>query len=287
MSVEALAIALNHSKARGAAKVVLLGIANHINPDNDGAWPSQARLANYANISERAVRSAIDALVYLGEIRVEVGAGQSLSQYKPNRYWLTLRCPPECDGTTNHNSRVEVSDDRAEVIDTRVEVSDIQGGSTLPTNRNTTVKEPSLVRPDVERGFTDFWNVYPRRVGKAAALSAYRKAVHDSDPETINAGARRLAQDPNLPPQQYVPHPATWLNRNGWEDEPYPERQKTRDELLAEEQARIAERNRREKEKRERERLEREKEQADFTPPPRCEHDRIAFRCPVCKDTVG
>jgi hypothetical protein len=109
MSVEALAIVLNHSRARGAAKIVLMGIANHINPDNDGAWPSQAKLAGYANVSDRAVRDAVDVLVDLGELRYETAAGHSKTQYKPNRYWLTLSCPADCDGTTNHRPRVELN----------------------------------------------------------------------------------------------------------------------------------------------------------------------------------
>jgi len=122
MSVEALSIVLNHSRAKGAAKLVLIGIANHLGPDADeGAWPSQARLAGYANISDRAVRNAIDNLVELGELEVAVAGGNSRNQYKPNRYWLRLRCPETCDRSMNHN--------RVEVSDSRVEVSDTQGGS--------------------------------------------------------------------------------------------------------------------------------------------------------------
>lgn len=108
MSVEALSIVLNHSRAKGASKLVLIGIANHLGPDADeGAWPSQARLAGYANISDRAVRDAIDNLVALGELEVAQAAGHSRNQYKPNRYWLKLRCPDSCDRSLNHN-RVEV-----------------------------------------------------------------------------------------------------------------------------------------------------------------------------------
>lgn len=110
MSVEALSIVLNHSRAKGASKLVLIGIANHLGPDADeGAWPSQARLAGYANISDRAVRDAIDNLVALGELSVAQAAGVSKNQYKPNRYWLRLRCPDTCDRSLNHN-RVEVFD---------------------------------------------------------------------------------------------------------------------------------------------------------------------------------
>lgn len=78
--------------------------------------------------------------------------------------------------------------------------------------------------------FSFFWLCYPRKVGKAAAAKAWDKAVKRATPAVIQAGARRLATDPNLPELQFVPHPATWLNRDGWLDEPYPPRQKAKGE---------------------------------------------------------
>ena len=130
MSVEALSIVLNHSRAKGASKLVLIGIANHLGPDADeGAWPSQARLASYANVSDRAVRDAIENLVALGELKVAQAAGHSRSQYKPNRYWLSLRCPETCDRSLNHN---------------RVEVFVEQGGNFPQTGWKPTSDEPVI-----------------------------------------------------------------------------------------------------------------------------------------------
>lgn len=103
MSVEALTVVLHHSKAKASAKVVLLGIANHYHPDDErGAWPSQETLARYANISDRAVRKCIDELEKLGEIRVDTHGGVSSSRNKPNRYWITLTCPDDCDRSMAH-----------------------------------------------------------------------------------------------------------------------------------------------------------------------------------------
>lgn len=72
--------------------------------------------------------------------------------------------------------------------------------------------------------FAEFWNAYPRKIGKQAALRAFTRATERTDVATIIAGVQRLANDPNLPPKQYIPHPATWLNEGRWDDEPYPER---------------------------------------------------------------
>lgn len=72
--------------------------------------------------------------------------------------------------------------------------------------------------------FSEFWNLYPRKIGKQAALRAFIKAADKTDSTTIIAGVQRMATDPNLPPKQFIPHPATWLNEGRWDDEPYPER---------------------------------------------------------------
>jgi hypothetical protein len=108
MSIEALTVVLHHSKAKPTAKLVLLGIANHYHPDDDrGAWPSQDTLSKYSNVSARQVRNLIDELVEIGELRVDVYGGQSQTRNKPNRYWITLECPEDCDGSMHHRSRPE------------------------------------------------------------------------------------------------------------------------------------------------------------------------------------
>jgi hypothetical protein len=70
--------------------------------------------------------------------------------------------------------------------------------------------------------FDNFWEHYPRKVGKEAARKAFLKAAKDVSPDVIVSGAVSLGADPNLPEPQYIPYPATWLNRGGWDDEPYP-----------------------------------------------------------------
>jgi translation initiation factor IF-2 len=58
---------------------------------------------------------------------------------------------------------------------------------------------------------------------KAAAKKAWRQATKRESSSAIVAACRALASDPNLPADRsLIPHPTTWLNRDGWEDEPYP-----------------------------------------------------------------
>lgn len=88
MSIEAVSLVLNHSKATGRTKLVLIGIANHLG--DQGAWPSIATLARYANASERSVKRDIQELVSLGELQVQLNAAPINNQYKTNLYWITI-----------------------------------------------------------------------------------------------------------------------------------------------------------------------------------------------------
>lgn len=78
--------------------------------------------------------------------------------------------------------------------------------------------------------FDEFWAAYPRKVGKPKAKAAFDRAARRVDPDEIVAGARRLADDPNRDPE-FTPHPTTWLNRDGWQDDPLPPRSHAASEI--------------------------------------------------------
>jgi len=71
-------------------------------------------------------------------------------------------------------------------------------------------------------GFGRFWDHYPKRVGKRDALKAWKQTLKDrpSDDDLI-AKVDELSMSRQWLKEsgQYVPLPATWLRRGGWEDE--------------------------------------------------------------------
>jgi len=77
-----------------------------------------------------------------------------------------------------------------------------------------------------------FWAAYPRKTSKGAARKAWSKAVRKVDsPEEIIRAAERVRSsledrkknprpgDHGQDPTQFVPYPATWLNREQWGDD--------------------------------------------------------------------
>jgi hypothetical protein len=85
--------------------------------------------------------------------------------------------------------------------------------------------KPSNETPE----FDLFWKYYPIKVGKAAALKAWLKAIKVETADEILAGAIRYADDPNRHPS-FTAHAATWLNAHRWNDSALPPRALTPEE---------------------------------------------------------
>lgn len=93
MSIEVMSWVLNNSPVRGTEKIILLGLANHADADGNNAYPSVARLARYANVSERAVQQALRILEEGGHIYRhfnEGGSAQQRADRRPNKYTVLM-----------------------------------------------------------------------------------------------------------------------------------------------------------------------------------------------------
>ncbi len=67
-------------------------------------------------------------------------------------------------------------------------------------------------------GFLEFWGLYPRRVGKAAARRAWKRAKPPMGKVRETLGWQVKAE--GWRDLSYVPHPATWINGGRWDDAP-------------------------------------------------------------------
>ena len=99
------------------------------------------------------------------------------------------------------------------------------GGTTINDDTPTTKKEEdnntsnnniNLINND---HFKKFWEIYPRKTAKANAQRAYLKALKKSTPQCIFASVLAHTKSKQWQDKQYIPHAATWLNGERWEDE--------------------------------------------------------------------
>ena len=91
---------------------------------------------------------------------------------------------------------------------------------------NVVIKESTPAEPEKPKKnayspeFETWWKIYPNSSGKAAAETAWKKALKLMDGEELNNLTRHYARlvEARIVNPDYVPHGSTWLNGRRWED---------------------------------------------------------------------
>lgn len=75
---------------------------------------------------------------------------------------------------------------------------------------------------DFIEGFDAFYALYPKHVGKAAALKAWKKLKPNAELQEVMANAlieHMKSKQWNEEGGRYIPNPAKWINERRWEDD--------------------------------------------------------------------
>ncbi|MEU0346047.1 hypothetical protein ABZ302_04520 [Streptomyces sp. NPDC006237] len=198
-----------------------------------------------ADVSRSGLYDVLKALVAKGVLeRVTVGQKNAAAKYR-----ITVQAPvqspenPDTDAPSQSPENPDTDDpqspgfpdtDRSvqcpEIPDTdaaeavqRPENPDAEPVSVSgnPGPLNTESVNTHTPAPPAPQGFDEFWAVYPRKVAKGTARTAWSKALkRGADPAHITAAAtRHAAQWRALSTSpQYIPYPATWLNGERYDD---------------------------------------------------------------------
>jgi len=253
MSVHAITAVFDHSASTGAARLVLLAMADEASREGyvTAYRRSQSWFAQKANVDDRTVRRAITALVELGEVEViTVGDGRKQADYRLLLPGLGEGTPPaptppkpaagregdspalgRAHGPAREGTPPAPSSPSSPLTPNPLSNSREQltlvGGETPAAPRATHLAVGQNLGTDRDLAFVAFWERYPHKTGKGQArrawASARRKGVA---PEVIIRGVERYRDDPNRQPG-FTRNPATWLNGEGWLDEPEPDRRPT------------------------------------------------------------
>ena len=123
--------------------------------------------------------------------------------------------PPLSHGTDNGQTRESGGSD-----DT---------GTGTGTSKRKPSCSPSASEP-ADDGFAAFWEQYPKKVAKPEALKAWKKIKPSSQVLADLMAAlekHKASVDWIKDGGQFIPYPASWLNRGRWEDETPPAADKT------------------------------------------------------------
>ena len=185
--------------ANATAKVVLLALAKYSNAYGE-CFPSQQTLSKDTFLTDRTVRSAMNWLEAHGYVEVKRRSNTS------NAYVITSMKEMDMDRPEKFSAEVDSNITKLVVSNNNI--------------ANTTSPEKSS-HPNDTPFFLAFWQAYPRRVAKGAARTAFAKVSKFADPNDIVRGAIEYAEHCTVmgTEKQFIPHPATWLNAERWEDD--------------------------------------------------------------------
>lgn len=207
-----------------------------------GGWwtVTKSEMQKDMRISERKLDRALDELRGLGLLRSERATSTTaLTRWSVN-YADTTQQDETSRSPEGRNVPLPEQDETSRSSTKNVENKD----SSSSDDDGGVKDQPKTSAPGVDALFTDWWAYYPKKVSKKDARTAFEKALKRTTFETIRAGlvaaiktwrlegrvvvtgsgeslavklvsgtpeARELAKG--------VPHAATWLNADRWEDE--------------------------------------------------------------------
>jgi len=123
---------------------------------------------------------------------------------------------------TVNDSQSQVSEVNAGEHITEAE-AEVEVDDSSPPGEESVIEKPKRRRSSVavvdDAQFEEFWKAYPRRTAKGNARKAFIAALKKIDADTLVTKAGQFAKQQAGKEPQYIPHPASWLNGERWEDE--------------------------------------------------------------------
>lgn len=200
------------------ALMVYTALASH--SGRGGIFPSYEILASEARCSERKVGEALAELKAAGVIetvRRKSRAGRASNGYSLHPNGGVSSEVPAPGAETG--GAVPAPDD-SQVTAPHAEEEEPLKNEEEPAILFALESQDESAAPTDD--FDAFWQAYPRHVGKVSAKRRFEGLARKTGPKRMVDGARRFAEEMRETDPRFIPHPTTWLNRGGWDDEPLP-----------------------------------------------------------------
>lgn len=166
--------------------------------------------------------------------------------------WIQLRCEEEINrfqdkqrkAKASANARWSQTDRNANAstnaMRTHSEGNAPRARPQTPDTRHQTPEEQPPQPPKGGKrvspaGFEEFWQQYPRKVGKDDAAKAFAARKPDAQLLEVMLAAlarQRASEQWRKDGGQFIPHPATWLRQGRWQDEVAPPAAPKQDQLM-------------------------------------------------------
>jgi len=211
MSHYMTALAMKQQGLKPSTKIVLYWLADHHNGETGKCFPSINRLAELSEMSRRSVEGHLETLETLGLIK-RVNQFRETGGKSANSYILELTGTYE-NISDAQNLRM-VCEKSAHGDTQNLRMNNLVINNLGKETNNTSSKDD-----EVNYYFDQLWSLYPRKVGKGQARKAFKAASKKADFYDLLPKLMDYVQTLEGKDKQYIPHLATWLNGERWEDE--------------------------------------------------------------------
>ena len=224
MSVRVMSEVFARYPVGGGEMLLALAMADHASDDGSRVFPTVKMLADKTRQSERTVQRQIQNMLDMGWL-ILVGFGNGgrscANEYRISHDWIKgVNLSPFKKG--------DIDDIKGDTTGKKGDIDDIKG-DTVVTRKEPSItinnhqEPPAGVREKIQSSeFNEFWQAYPKKVGKAEAQKAFSKINPDEFVLQAMSDAldwQRMSDSWTKNNGQYIPNPATWLNGRRWEDE--------------------------------------------------------------------
>lgn len=199
-----------------------------LNVFNRAGWPEHVqvdtlRLMVFSDSkSEKTARLARDKLAECGLIRFEKGKKGVCTSYYLRELKQVINTGEKLPGNSCLESR---SESFPVSYPEFCRESSLHNKNKIIDKEDIDIPHSPQKRKDGEEKyhsnlFDEFWKAYPRRVGKADAIKAWKKLKPDeSILATMIVAINKQRQTEQWQNEKFIPYPASWLNGRRWEDE--------------------------------------------------------------------
>lgn len=178
---------------------------------------SLPKISTDTGLSIQQARTAIAHLVSTGEITDESSnQNRIITIVKYDDYQNATDGSTGKQQASNRRVNRQSTDDSTPYIEYIENIEDIEKDRIIPPI------SPKGGKTQADDSFSVFWEAYPKKVSKPDALKAWKKLKPDAGLlKAIMDGLSRWKESDqwNRDNGQYIPYPATWLNKQKWEDE--------------------------------------------------------------------
>ena len=206
-------LALLARKELTPADKLLLGYLGHRIGNNGECWPGIETIRKDLGLNRSTVLRHLDRLADKGLIViVKQGHGRA------NHYQLVTSNWAQPAPGGKMQPVADCNPDQAQIAPV-VGAGCAQNQAQVAPVIERTKKRTNEKNNDEPEGFAEFWELYPRKVGKGAARSKWKIAVTKAPIDTILESLDAQLPTITAKETQYQAHPATWLHQERWADE--------------------------------------------------------------------